>query len=264
MIRSFKPGAPTNNPKDRSGLISFCGYGPSKSGKTWFIGTWPKVAILTASSERGGQSLRFHPNAENITVFEVGDEGRGQDTVEYEATLALQEIYERAHKGEFLTVAVDTGTVLVDQIHSKLCDYGEQDMWGKGTDNKWIKLQQKILNIRNFLTSMPCHIIWTFHDYQKKGDNFLSPSLPGKTYRTHLAPTFEVIAYFEQWTRATGEIDQMGLAKTKTDYVMWLRCPTDRPIKFETGLKNADRLPDVGYIDANFGLLQRAFNLRGE
>lgn len=161
-------------------------YGPPRTGKTTYAGTWPSPIFLSAGNEGGDTTLRFLPG---VTIAKICSKADMEEAVK---TIQQQHV----QRG-WQTVVVDSisfyADIFIAEVASKKGAMTQRD-WG-ALD---LHLQKWLLPT---LHNLPLHVLWiALSQHKERGDSGVfetQPMLYGKT-ATKLPAATDMIMYSSQ------------------------------------------------------------------
>lgn len=254
--------------------ISCAVFGETKSGKTYFAGTFPTPLVIAAQADRGYSTLQVdHPNAENISVWPIPEvdvegipTGKGYIQSLTDAVAYLEQNYQ-----QFESVVLDVTTMLADGVYDELTNYGENRMkFGKkgGVEELDEDREQRIWtwdnytgywrDIRDRLVKLPLHICWTFHCEEAMQGPIpmgLKASMKGRKALDTILGSCEFQLFLDR-VETTEETDQ-GPQPGKTLHRLWTRSGSALgDPQFIGGVRFQARFPEP-CIGAHFNSISR-------
>lgn len=144
----------------RASYKTVLSYGRSRSGKTRWLGTWPRVLVLAEASERGWTTFETMPSE----VFFEPDRPPLVWPIENamqmeEALIAAEPMVQ---SGEVLTVGIDSLTFYQDSYFAMLKERWIKGNPGKALDNFAVygALAEHLHSLRQRIHRWPCNVVW--------------------------------------------------------------------------------------------------------
>lgn len=166
----------------RSGLKTFFSYGGPRTGKTRWLGSWPRPLIIADATERGWTTLETMPPEgfyEPDFTPEVWPVENADQVIE-----AIRDAKPLIDRGDFLTLGFDSITFYADTwINTMKRRWAERNP-GKAVDTRAIYggLADHMQDLRIQLHKWPCNVGWLALEVAPSAEQPRGgPMLPGKT-----------------------------------------------------------------------------------
>lgn len=144
----------------RAAFTTILSYGRSRSGKTRFLGSFPRPLILAEASERGWKTLETMPE----DAFYEPDRPPIVWPIEDAAQMAqaLEEIPALIEAGLVLTLGVDSLTFYQDAFFNFLKKKWAQNNPGKPIDTRSLygTLADHLGDLRQRIHAWRCNVVW--------------------------------------------------------------------------------------------------------
>lgn len=246
-------------------------YGPTKSGKTRIIGTYPgPILVIACGPERRTETTLRQMGRDDIHVLNVTSyDGKPEDGG-VSLMQVLKNIAPLQKEMQFRTIAWDTMTLIYDLIVGYLTSYGQSSM----NFQKWNMVLGWTRNMMGIIQPLGTHVVFTAHvgqdttkDETQGIDQIiqLRPDIPGKS-RKLLTTGADFVGMMEARNiiRPVPKDAPEG-TKPESDiiYGVWLHCPPDVGTPFEAGTGHNAKLK-VPFYKPEFGNLARKINAEEE
>ncbi len=157
-------------------------HGDTGSGKTFFSSSWPDALFLSASDEKGWETIRWMDSSRFYDGIRprVWKLQKATDLVD-----AHRDAQPLINRGEVKTIVVDSLTFWVDMFYDHLLNQA-----GASKDNRQIygMLGDHLRNVRIKFHALKCNIIWLCTTRQPDENNKLAvPEIKGKSAFTYPA-----------------------------------------------------------------------------
>lgn len=166
----------------RASFKTVFSYGAPRSGKTRWLGTWPKLLIIADATERGWSTLETMPS----DVFYNADEPPDVWPVESAAQMAeaIRDAQPAILRGDYFTLGIDSVTFYADTWFNAM-----RRRWTEVNKNKPIDtralyggLADHMQDLRIQIHKLPCNVVWLSLEAPADSDRPKGgPMLPGKT-----------------------------------------------------------------------------------
>lgn len=179
---------------------TFCSYGDTRCGKTFFAGTFPNALFISDASERGWTTLEtmdenlFYHAGKGPVVLPVSDQTS--------MIMALAIAEEWVRKGWISTVVIDSLTFYAEswfqhELQKMLKNPGAA---GKGVDTRSLygAMANHLSNTRVQIHKWPCHVVWLALAAPPDDTQLGGPMLSGKS-RQRFPAGCDHIFYHRKW-----------------------------------------------------------------
>lgn len=166
----------------RANFKTVFSYGGPRSGKTRWMGTWPKLLVVADATERGWSTLETMPS----DVFYDADIPPEVWPVENAAQMAeaIRDAEPLIRRGDYFTLGVDSVTFYADTWFNAIVK-----RWGEVNKNKPLDtraiyggLASHMQDLRIQIHKWPCNVVWLSLESAGDADRPRGgPMLPGKT-----------------------------------------------------------------------------------
>lgn len=157
-------------------------YGPSRSGKTQFLGTWPRPYIIADAHEGGYETLRHMPR-DLLWEPEIKPHVVAVDNYSdaMQALKQFRDVWLKDPK-KYLTLGVDSLTFLANALEDELLT----TLAAKIEKNRFLlytELKQRLRRLMLEVHKIPVNIVWTcLANVTEAGQGV--PMVPGQTHQT--------------------------------------------------------------------------------
>lgn len=123
-------------------------HGKSGTGKSYFLGTWPRLVVFCAKAEGG--AVTFQTMDKNDFYDEVRPEIYVVET--FDDVKSISKIAAKEVAAGALSIGLDSGTFISQIV--------ENNIGGKG-QQKWGNVLEFMSELRDELHALPAHVLWT-------------------------------------------------------------------------------------------------------
>jgi hypothetical protein len=190
----------------RAAFKSILAYGRSRSGKTRFAASFPRVRFLSDASERGWSTVETMPEECYYEPDWIPEVWPIEDAAQMAEALARSK--EDVLAGRILSLCIDSLTFYADSHYQWLYAMAAKHAGNKPIDTRSLygALAQHLQNIRTDIHRWPCNVIWTALEKAPDSDNPQGgPLLTGQSAQKFPAGCDHVF-YFRSYT-AMEQID---------------------------------------------------------
>ena len=232
-------------------------WGPTKTGKTHFIGTMPgPVLVLATSFARDSDPTLREMERDDIDIIDIvsvdappseEDSAKGRACM-VDVINSLPAILEA--KG-YRTVAVDTLTT-----YMKLCVSKQRGEDGaRMSYERWDNIATHFQWMLERLHDTGCHIVWTAHEAYTKSEEILieeRADIPGSSLKL-IHRTCNLVVKMDTRFKTVEESTPTGNKRKKVrQFVMWLNDPGTLTLPIRVGNHFAARLNKPVMVNPTF------------
>lgn len=215
---------------------TFCCYGDTRAGKTFFAGTTPNALFISDASERGWTTLEhmpedqfYHPGKGPV-VLPVADQSQ--------MIVALTIAEEWVRNGWITTVVIDSLTFYAESWyqheHQKMLKALGGGSKGMDTRALYGAMANHLSNTRVQVHKWPCHVVWLALAAPPDEQQLGGPMLSGKS-RQRFPAGCDYIFYHRKWVAEDPE--------TKAPVTVY-EARTQAFDKYIAGCRDGGLLPD--------------------
>jgi hypothetical protein len=188
-------------------------YGRSRSGKTRWLGTWPRPLVLAEASERGWTTFETMPIEEfyEPDVDDSGDPLHAPIVWPVESAAQMQEGIDAAEalvlSGEVQTIGIDSLTFYQDAYFASIKERAIKSNPGKQLDTRALygNLADHIHSLRQRIHRWPCNVVWLALELAPSPDSPTGgPMLTGKT-KERFPAGCDFVFYHESYSLPSAE-----------------------------------------------------------
>lgn len=190
----------------RTSYKSILSYGRSRSGKTRFAATFPRVRFLSDASERGWTTIETMPDECYYEPSVPPEVWPIDDSSQMAEALAMSKA--DVFAGKILSLAIDSLTFYADSHFAWLFQQAAKTAGSKPVDTRALygALAQHLQNLRIDIHKWPCNVIWLALEKSPDSDNPQGgPLLTGQSAQKFPAGCDHVF-YHRSYT-GPGEVD---------------------------------------------------------